>query len=419
MLYTIIILTMSIETYDTLYGETKQGKIQFWKIWMEPINQIQYKVLTEYGEVGTNHPQQTKPTLFLKGKNIGKSNETTAKEQAQKFMKKKWTDKIEKQGYINSNPNRSNPMESTETGTHSNSTNSNTTVFYPMLANKISRTNLSKLSFPAYAQPKLDGVRCVAFLRDNKVQLYSRTGKRFTGFHQIECELFNIATIFPDLVFDGELGCFPTTDAETGDVISPPELSFQETCGYVKRRTKHQDDRELDLIHFHIFDVVEEQNEDWEGRYETILQLKKEFKKTDTIHIVETVRMNSLNQFLDYHQFNVAREYEGTIYRSLRGMYIQKYRSRDLLKYKDVHTDEYPIVGYQSGKGNDTGTVIWVVQVGEKTCKVRPKGTRESRKKMLDRGDMYIGKLLTVQYQELTDDGLPRFPVGIVVRDYE
>jgi DNA ligase-1 len=31
----------------------------------------------------------------------------------------------------------------------------------------------------------------------------------------------------------------------------------------------------------------------------------------------------------------------------------------------------------------------------------------------------YYGKLLTVKYQELTSDGIPRFPVGISFRDYE
>jgi hypothetical protein len=27
--------------------------------------------------------------------------------------------------------------------------------------------------------------------------------------------------------------------------------------------------------------------------------------------------------------------------------------------------------------------------------------------------------MLTVRYQELTHDGIPRFPVGITIRDYE
>jgi hypothetical protein len=30
--------------------------------------------------------------------------------------------------------------------------------------------------------------------------------------------------------------------------------------------------------------------------------------------------------------------------------------------------------------------------------------------------EKYYGKLLTVRYQELSDDGIPRFPVGIGFR---
>jgi DNA ligase-1 len=29
------------------------------------------------------------------------------------------------------------------------------------------------------------------------------------------------------------------------------------------------------------------------------------------------------------------------------------------------------------------------------------------------------GKLLTVQYQNLSPDGVPRFPVGVAIRSYE
>ena len=37
----------------------------------------------------------------------------------------------------------------------------------------------------------------------------------------------------------------------------------------------------------------------------------------------------------------------------------------------------------------------------------------------LQSGKKYIGKKLTVRFQELTDDKVPRFPVGITFRDYE
>ena len=38
---------------------------------------------------------------------------------------------------------------------------------------------------------------------------------------------------------------------------------------------------------------------------------------------------------------------------------------------------------------------------------------------MFKNGDKYMGKMLTVKYQNLTDLGVPRFPVGIAFRDYE
>ena len=34
-------------------------------------------------------------------------------------------------------------------------------------------------------------------------------------------------------------------------------------------------------------------------------------------------------------------------------------------------------------------------------------------------GKKYIGKMLSVRYQEMTDSNVPRFPVGIAIRDYE
>jgi hypothetical protein len=39
--------------------------------------------------------------------------------------------------------------------------------------------------------------------------------------------------------------------------------------------------------------------------------------------------------------------------------------------------------------------------------------------KAFDNAEDFMGKLLTVRYFELTNDGVPRFPVGITIRDYE
>ena len=78
------------------------------------------------------------------------------------------------------------------------------------------------------------------------------------------------------------------------------------------------------------------------------------------------------------------------------------------------------VVGVEQGVGLEDGCVIWVCQTKEgKTFHCRPRGTREDRQQLFENGKDYVGKMLTVRYQENTDEGLPRFPVGITFRDYE
>ena len=64
--------------------------------------------------------------------------------------------------------------------------------------------------------------------------------------------------------------------------------------------------------------------------------------------------------------------------------------------------------------------VVWECQTPDgQTFRVRPRGTQEARRELFENGGDYVGQQLTVRYQELTDDGVPRFPVGIAIRDYE
>ena len=92
-----------------------------------------------------------------------------------------------------------------------------------------------------------------------------------------------------------------------------------------------------------------------------------------------------------------------------------------MLKLKSFKDDEFEIVGFKEGKGNDKNTIIFTCKIknSSKTFEVRPRGTRDERTKMFDNGNSYIGKKMTVKYFELTDEGIPRFPVGVAVRDYE
>jgi DNA ligase-1 len=50
-------------------------------------------------------------------------------------------------------------------------------------------------------------------------------------------------------------------------------------------------------------------------------------------------------------------------------------------------------------------------------CGIR--GGEDYYRELLRNKDKYIGKQSTTRYQELTNEGIPRFPVSIAIRDYE
>jgi DNA ligase-1 len=89
-----------------------------------------------------------------------------------------------------------------------------------------------------------------------------------------------------------------------------------------------------------------------------------------------------------------------------------------LQKYKEFKEDEYEIVGYREGEGRDEGTVLWMCITPEgRQFSVRPRGSMELRRELYRQGDKYVGKKLTVIYQELSEMKVPRFPVGKDVRE--
>ena len=133
--------------------------------------------------------------------------------------------------------------------------------------------------------------------------------------------------------------------------------------------------------------------------------------------------VNNFNELQQAHTKYVEDGYEGLIIRTMKGIYQPDHRSSSLLKFKSFKDDEFEIVDFKEGKGNDKGTIIFKCKTNaggeDKFFEVRPRGTREERKEMFENGKDYIGKKITVKYFELTDENIPRFPVGIAIRDYE
>jgi ATP-dependent DNA ligase len=200
-------------------------------------------------------------------------------------------------------------------------------------------------------------------------------------------------------------------------------LDFQKVVGLVRRESiSPQDLDDMQEVSYRIYDMFSKDESitsmPFAGRYKRV---------TDRINaigsplaIVESYTVENADDVREYHDKFVNQGYEGVMVRNPRKPYEMDKRSSGLMKFKDFKDDEYKIVGYTEATGNDAGTVIWTcVAPNGLTFNVRPKGTREERTEAFNNADSYIGKMLTVRYFELTNDGVPRFPVGIAIRDYE
>ena len=79
-----------------------------------------------------------------------------------------------------------------------------------------------------------------------------------------------------------------------------------------------------------------------------------------------------------------------------------------------------PVIGAEEDKNGHC--VFWCQTKGAgATFKVKPEGDDEYRKQLYKDRVKYSGKMLTVRFFEWTTSipAVPRFPVGIAIRDYE
>lgn len=387
--------------FPPLCGEATTGKTKVWSIRVFE-RMSQGVIETTHGYL--NGKMQVNEKVISQGKNIGKKNETSALEQAVSEARATWVKKIES-GYAESilatmtaESDEKEEKSAVQSAAQSKARGKgiHAEVPLPMLAHDYHKRGKSAL-FPCFVQPKLDGTRCVGMPGNG---LFSRLRKSFPHMEHILSELHQLP---PEIILDGEL--YSST------------LTFQEIVGLVKRETLRDGDAEKQRqIQFHVYDIVTDMP--FQNR---LANLKLLFQRHKFQHLVlvPTEVCESEEMMKEKHAEYVLSGYEGIMLRTKQGAYKHS-RSVDLLKYKEFFDDEYEVVGFEQGQGLEEGCVIWVCKTADqKTFHCRPRGTRESRCELFQNGGDYIGKKLTVRFQELTDEGIPRFPVGIAFRDYE
>jgi len=373
----------------TLYKKTSSGSLRMWRADLVSVDGQGFELTFSDGQVG-GKVKTTKPKFI----DAGKAGRTPL-EQAELEFNSKVNKKID-EGYKNTEQEALDDV-----------------FIRPMLALDFKKRGHS-MQFPAVVQRKFDGVRCIAYLDNNgEVVLESRRGKPFPHLNHLREAIK--PHILDNEIFDGEL--YSDT------------LDFQRVVGLVRRETVTQDDiDEMEEVSYRIYDMFSKDDSitgmPFAGRYKRVTD--RVMAIGNPLAVVASYTVENADDVREYHDKFVGQGFEGVMVRNPRMPYQMDKRSAGLMKFKDFKDDEYRIVGYTEATGNDAGTVIWtcIAENPDKkgfgtTFNVRPKGTREERTEAFNNADSQIGKMLTVRYFELTNDGVPRFPVGIAIRDYE
>jgi DNA ligase-1 len=381
--------------WPILYGTEKNGKTKVWKASVHYDNITTYALsLIEFGQI--DGKKQVSSREYKEGKNIGKKNETSPLQQCINETEKKWIDKKEKDGY--NKDNKDNKEEKND-----NKDNDIKEIkYFPMLAHtyepNTDKKKKNDIVFPCYVQPKLDGLRCIIYKKEGIIKCQSRTGTYFETMNHIIEELKTLFSKDEKLVLDGEL--------YTND------FSFEELSGLIKKKKITDTDKEkLKNVKYHVYDIIN--NKIYEDRHNDIIKLINNYKYTLCVPTYKAEKDN----FKSFFSTFIENGYEGIMLRNINGLYSCNFRSHDLQKYKEFKEGEYEIVGFKEGDGRDKGTVIWICKTENKEFSVRPKGSIEIRKEFFNNAKNYVGKYLTVIYQELSETCIPRFPVGKDIRE--
>lgn len=262
-----------------------------------------------------------------------------------------------------------------------------------------------EIGLPSLVQPKLDGIRLLACLdgtsNGQRVVLSTRTGKRASerAFGALGALLQPL--LRPGLTLDGEMYLHGRP--------------FEELASLFKR--------EQPELKFHVFDVFDAAKPGLTAQERLAILKNLKLPGPRVVHVPTVTVRTQADLKHAIQKFTYDEKYEGIMLRKPDGLYQPGKRSDNLLKMKPFQTDEFKIVDVVEAEGRDAGTAVFVCAVSTATFNVRMKATREARRQywqaFLNRPASIIGKMLTVRYQELTRYGIPRFPVGLAIRDYE
>jgi DNA ligase-1 len=358
-----------------LYQASKTG-VQQWRTWVAGA-----EIFVEHGKVG-GKLQVTITTA--QAKNVGRANETAPEQQAELEAKALWVHKSERK-YCE------DPSGIRDDGK-----------FLPMLMPNSKWPDMRKyIKYPAILQPKLDGNRSTAILKEGNVTLTSREGVVQDFLPHINAEL-KALELPENYRLDGELYCHGET--------------LQTINSWIK---KHRP--ESMRIKYYLYELPLA-----DGRTDLTLKerldaLKElvdaKFINASYIELVPSYIVNSEEEVLEWFVTLREQGYEGACVKNFDGKYeANGARPNTQAKVKPFEDAEFKVIGFTPMKRRPEMIQFICETEDGKPFEVVPNGKHEQLREWLLTGDQFIGKMLTVTFMGRTHDGIPNIAKGKVFR---
>ena len=366
----------NIVSLAPLYKRDSKGKVRIWTIQFGFNNENKAGTRTISGLV--DGQKVISKWNLTKAKNVGRRNATTAKAQAEFEAKAEWAKNVAKEYFVD--------VKAIDSYT----------AFRPMLAYDFTKSPVTS----GITQPKLDGIRMVVNTRG----LYSRSNKKIVSVPHIAEALADFIKDHPTVTLDGELYNHDLKD------------NFQRLTSLV-RKTANLGTLELaeskELVQYHIYDMFDIANPDmtFMHRYHWIQNnVHLVDKKAVGLYLVPAAICDTREEIDAMYRVYLQVGYEGLMVRQ-DAAYEHK-RSKHLLKRKDFITEEYEVVEVHEGQGNWAGYAksLTLKMPDGTTFSSGIKGSQAKLKALWDNPDICWA---TCRYFELSNEGVPRFPVTI------
>lgn len=359
-----------------LYKKDSSGRLRSFSIWTDGPILHQESGLVD----GAKVPQRK----ICKGKNEGKSNATTSATQALLELESRYKKKLDEGYFV------TQEAASAEE------------VLLPMLAKSLPDV-IHKIKWETgpFAQPKLDGMRCLAVITDDSIRLLSRNGKEIESMPHI------IESLKP---LQENLRTHADTRWILDGELYANGLNFQSIMKLIKKQRPQSS-----TIKFHAYDMV--LNKSFSER---LSYLHSVIGNTPNIVKVDTVRVTSVESLTAFHTRCIELGYEGSIIRHTDEHYLLDTRSSQLLKNKDFIDIAAEIIDIIPGDQRETWGVPVLRYKHEDGLVVEFEAgarlTHEEREEFLSNKKEYIGQTAEIRFFEYLESRKPRFPIMVGIK---